>query len=229
MASKNAERLYLEHFLKEYPCFTIEDASKSREAPDFILRDSEGLIGFEVTQIFRDTSPAGSPSRAAEARRMKFLRKIADLYYPSGLPILVKAAIPDRPDEDPSTVADALRATRPAVLWQTETVSFPGDSKYLVTALPAELGSYKRWQCLNNHIGWVGRLERKTIVDCIQEKSKKLTEYKRAAERIALLLVVDRTVKSGMINPPGPESTFNSEGFSAVYLQIYPNKAARLV
>lgn len=114
MASKVEERIFVEGFLSRLgPGYAILE---ERESPDFLVSDGQERFGLEVAQVFRDQSPTGSPTKAAESRRAQYLRKLASSYYSkSGLPSLVKANIPDRFDLDISTVVDHLKVERSTV------------------------------------------------------------------------------------------------------------------
>ena len=71
MASKVLERIFVEGFLQRLgPGYVILE---ERESPDFLVSDGHEKFGLEVAQVFRDQGPAGSPSKAAESRRVQYL------------------------------------------------------------------------------------------------------------------------------------------------------------
>jgi len=199
MASKVLEQIYLHGFVEKHPQFHIVDESETRESPDFLLRDATGVIGLEVTQVFRNDSDAGSPAKAAESRRQAYLGRLAFEYYSAhGRPLHVQAHLPDRPDTELSLVVENLHAMRPAEPWGRSRFSVGHDTVFHLTALPDEAGSYSKWICINNSVGWVGRLHSDLLASRIREKAPKLPTYRKAADRVALLLVADRTSESGM-------------------------------
>lgn len=111
--------------------------SLKRESPDFLVSDGQGRFGLEVAQIFRDQCLIGSPAKAAESRRVQYLRRLASEYYSeSGLPLLVKANIPDRFDLDTSILVDRLKVEHSAVPWTRSQFEMKGATFYL-TSLPS--------------------------------------------------------------------------------------------
>lgn len=93
MASKVQERIYVEAFLAHMDGHhTIVE---ERESPDFLIMVEGEQFGLEVAQVFRDQAEvgnSGSPAKAVESRREKFLHQIATDYYSSGgLPLNVQA------------------------------------------------------------------------------------------------------------------------------------------
>jgi hypothetical protein len=229
MASKVLEQIYLHGFVEKQPQFQIVDESATRESPDFLLRDATGVIGVEVTQVFRNDSDAGSPAKAAESRRQAYLGRLAAEYYAvHGRPLYVEANLPNRPDTELSSVVEKLHAMRPSEPWDWSHFSIGHDSVFNLTALPDEAGSYKKWICINNSVGWVGRLHSDLLAARIEEKAPKLPLYRTAADRVALLLVVDRTNESGMLQWPDGATPPSSAGFDAIFLYLYPREVFQL-
>lgn len=228
MASKISERIFLHSFLKLMPGFVIENESASQERPDFVLRDAIGRIGMEVTQVFRSSTPKGSRGRERESRRQKFLRELADAYYSNGAPVSVKAQLPHGPNDDPKEIAAGIRAARPSEAWSGTSICSKSGSKYWITALPGDVGECREWHCIDNHLGWVGEATWDLITSRIQAKATLLEEYKRVISRIALLLVVDRTYQSGMLQMPPMTRPIEPLGFNGIYLFVHPLEAKRL-
>jgi hypothetical protein len=69
---------------------------------------------------------------------------------------------------------------------------------------------------------------REALEGRIKEKAAKVREYRHAVSRVGLLIVVDRTLESGMLLWVEPVGTVDSKGFDAVYVQIYPLDVFRL-
>ena len=218
---------FLEH-IEEDLCLVAE--REERNPPDFILSDARGEFGLEVTQVFRDRRESGSPSKAAESRRSKYLSRLAFGYYSrSGLPLLVKANIPDRFNFDVYALSDRLKAERNDQPWQRSKFSLTPDATFYLTSLPEEVGQYSRWVCINNSVGWRRWLGADDLVSAIEYKSQKLAEYRDARARVSLLLVVDVTRESGMLRWPDDAVPPEARGFDAVYLYLHPLEARRLV
>jgi|WetSurMetagenome_2_1015567.scaffolds.fasta_scaffold67703_2 hypothetical protein len=227
MASKLQERIFVEGFLKRCP--DPMSLIAERESPDFLMRDDKGELGLEVAQVFRTNGRAGSPAKAAASRRAKYLKGLASAYYRTGgLPLLVKATLPHRPDYDVEALSRRLQVERADEPWDRTSFVLSPSTKFHLTALPAEAGIYNRWLCINNSLGWVGRLDSKLLASRIQAKAAKISEYRKKAERIGLLLVVDGTCESGMLQWPADEPPPDPEGFDLVYLYIHPDEVFRL-
>ena len=62
----------------------------------------------------------------------------------------------------------------------------------------------------------------------IRPKARKLPMYRQAADRVALLLVIDRTRKSGMLDWPAEATCLAGHGFDAVFLYVHPLRAFSL-
>lgn len=227
MASKVQERIFVEGFLQRCP--DALSLIAERESPDFLMRDHRGEFGLEVAQAFRSNGVAGSPAKAAESRRVKYLRGLASAYYQAGgMPLLVKAILPDQPDFVLATLIEKLKVERTDKPWERTSFVFSPSAEFYLTALPAEAGEYKRWLCINNSVGWVGRLHADLLTPRIREKAAKINYYRQAANRVALLLVVDRTCESGMLQWRADEPPPHTVGFEMVYLYIHPFEVFRL-
>jgi hypothetical protein len=227
MASKIQERVFVEGFLQKYSEAVTLIAE--RESPDFLMRDPNGEFGLEVAQFFRNTGVAGSPAKAAESRRMKYLRTLASAYYKAGgLPLLVKAILPDRPDFDSSALIERFQMERPIEPWERTSLVLSSNAEFHLTALPPRAGLYKRWLCINNSVGWVDSIRTDSLVPIIQAKAAKISDYRKVIGRIALLLVADRTHESGMLQWREDEPPPKPEGFDMVFLYIHPFEVVRL-
>jgi hypothetical protein len=225
MASKQLERVYLDGFLKSFPhLHVIADC----EAPDFILRDAAGPIGLEVVQTFRDSSRAGSKTKEIESRRQATISDLSQRYYDSGgKPILVTALMSGASLGDLDRLANTLQRWRPSKLWLQRRLrlSRTGATLY-VTALPREAGRYQRWRCASNSAGWVRQAD-DLVSAAIAKKAAKLSVYRKAVDRIALLVVADATRTSGMLRPSGDLRVPN-QGFEAIYFYRHPEAAVQL-
>lgn len=226
MASKVQERIFVEGFLQHLgPKYVILE---ERESPDFLMSDGQETFGLEVAQIFRDRGPSGSPSRAAESRRVRFLRRLASTYYSrSGSPLHVQAVVPDRFEADTVALADQLKAARPRDAWAEARLEVSG-AKFRLVSLPAEAGQYSRWVCVNNSVGWQGRLTLEDVEPVMADKALKLPGYRMATDRVELLLVVDATKTSGMVRWSDGTPSPVARGFDAIHLYVYPYQARRL-
>ena len=229
-SKKRLERLYLEHFrgLVHWE-FPVEE----RESPDFLLHTPDGLLGVEVTRLFKDSGPRGSLAKKREERRAAFLRGLAAEYYAKGgRPLYLNLLLDGIPGARiPGDVVDSLRHQRPNRPWATHDFRMrlhDRDATVFMTALPDECREYARWQCVSDSVGWVRRVDTATLEECIRKKSTRLNEYRKVASCVLLLVVADHLRDSGMLSPQEVRQPMSNFGFSSVYFLSYPSGLYRL-
>lgn len=226
-AKRDRERVYVHSFLGHCPDYGLAGDSDDQEAPDFILRDADGLLGLEVTQVFRSHGKRGSPERQGESKRAKLLAELAEAYYAAGgLPAKVDLLGRAR-SATIESVVELLREARPQEDWASVRVA-ASESTYWITALPKAAGEYRNWRVVDDHVGWVRPVTGIDLEARIREKSKGVEAYKAATGRAALLLVMDRTLTSGMLAPDASALRVESFGFDAIFLLEYPAKVHRI-
>ncbi len=229
MASKIQERIYLESFLThlDRPHLIVEE----RESPDFLVAVEGEQFGLEVAQVFRDQAEvgrSGSPAKALESRRNKFLRQLATDYYSAdGLPLHVQVLLSDPASIEKAGVIDQIKRARPSTPWECTKINMDG-AIFNLTALPHDAGQYTRWVCVNNSVAWRGKLGPADVLPVIEEKAARLARYKLAALRIELLLVVDMTRASGMVRCDPAQAFPSLHGFDAIYLYFHPEELIRI-
>lgn len=230
---KQHERLYLEAFLHQVGWQHYRIVGEP-DPPDFLLDTGDGILAVEVTQLYKDEGPRGSPVRAAEGERLEFLRNLAGEYYSqSGKPLLVKAMLPGIPAPTAiASVAAQLHQCRPKVAWETSEfeapVSSPGEARFYIRALPDEAGPYSRWECSTDAVGWVRALSHELIAERIQQKATRLQAYLKTADRAMLLLVADRLLNSGKLDFSPTGTLLPSCGFWEVHLVLFPLRSHRV-
>ena len=81
------------------------------------------------------------------------------------------------------------------------------------------------WYSVNDRVGWVGSATDQ-IVSAIEEKSKKLLQYKECSglDDIRLLIVADHLRASGMLELR-EHREFDPKGFQMIYFLNYPSSA----
>lgn len=227
MASKQLERVYVEGFLNAFPMFELV---KEHEAPDFVMRDANGLIGMELVQVFVDAASGGSTTKKRESMRQRTLTELACRYYAiGGRPLKVTATTPTSTLGDLDSLARRLVAQGPARPWTTKRMRLGSDGTVLhLTSLPASAGQYQNWSCASNAVGWVKQSCEDSLLSAILAKAAKLPSYRRAVDRVALLLVADSTQASGMISLSRNDVGSVVEGFDAVYFYRHPIGAVQL-
>ena len=228
---KAIERYYLNQFQK-LTGWNYE--FKDFERPDFLARASEGTIGVEVTQLFKDGGENGSTLKRGEVRNARFLHNVAKEYYAKGgKPIRVTALLPATPDAD-AIPALIRRLERHRPVEEMDQKRFEAElttgcrSVFYVTSLPMKFTRYLYWDCATDSTGWVARISSDRLSSKIREKAKKLPEYRKSADRVILLIVVDRTKNSGMLEFDEGTTPLPNCGFDEVHLLIDPLKSSRI-
>lgn len=77
-------------------------------------------------------------------------------------------------------------------------------------------------RCASSAVGWVRPSCEALVAAAIAAKAAKLPSYRRAASRVALLLVADSTRASGMLNWSDRDVVASPQGFDAVYFYRHP-------
>ena len=229
MASKIQERIYVESFLAGLDeAYTIIE---ERESPDFLIADESERFGMEVAQVFRDQAKvhnSGSPAKAKESRRSKFLHHIArDYYLSGGLPLNVRALLSDPGAIDRTRLIDQIKHARPSIPREGVKINV-GRSTFYLTALPLEWGSYNRWVCVNNSVAWHGKIGPADVLPVIEQKAAHLACYRLVVPRVELLLVVDGMYASGMVGWDPAQPFPSLHGFDAIHLYFHPEGPLRI-
>ena len=222
------ERFFLDEFLRHVPGLRFVEQGRPPEWPDFVLADDRGPLGLELTQLFRDDGPKGSPTVTAEKRRSKLLRDIAGRYYAAGGPPAHVSAVRIGQPEG-SNIDDAVRLLLKAAARvgnASERIEVPDRARptrtpwallYFLRLAP-EVGAHCDWNALQNSCAFVGRVKPEALRACIDEKAANLPRYRRHLDRVSLLIYVERNRGSGMIEPPRERLRLDGAGFESVYL-----------
>jgi hypothetical protein len=229
MPSKPEERFFVDFWMSQ--CGEWLHVEREGESPDFLMSHVDGRIGLEVAQVFHDghiDRVGGSNAKELEARRAKQLRRIAHRYYEGHrLPVRVQASIEDPERVDIPAAVAAIADCRCRTPWDRSIV-VAGGAKLHICSLPRTAINFDRWVVIDNFVGWRQNLEPAHIEHLIQEKSMKLSAYRQVVERNELLLVVDTTHPSGMLDLNGAIPSINPRGFDAVHLCIYPRMVVQI-
>ncbi len=231
---KELERLYVEAFLLGLGCRDWHSRRDDFESPDFLFDTPDGVIGIEVTTLNVGEGAHGSQMLAAEAEHRKFLRRLAREYYgQGGAPLRVQLLYHGQPAYGfiPSIVA-TLRRYRPQEAWQPTRFELDdlGGSRavFYLTSLPETCQGYDRWKCVSDSIGWVRRIRSDVLAARIRSKARHLSRYRNSAERVLLLIVVDRTRSSGMLALPDTGIVVDGCGFTEVHVFTFPAASCRV-
>lgn len=237
MASKRQERVYVDWFLEKTgtPYHDIQET----EAPDFLLSIDGRRIALEVTRVFIEPNPGrkGSTSKRDESHREQWLQALAERYYDrGGVPIWVQVLLPGLVtlDEDSSAeiLASLLKSNELAESEQGryELDLTPGMVKLFVRRLPLGDWSsrYSRWACQNDRMGWAVPLTSDHLESVVRKKEDSLRKYRVDYDEAWLLIVVDGSRRSGILDVPSMTPRLGASEFDSVWLVEYLNTVQKL-
>lgn len=227
MASKVEERIYLEWFFNQEKI--IHGEVIDHEHPDFLVEIGGQVTGIEVTKIFLEENPGekGSPIKAAESRRTKWLHTLAANYYKRhSTPIRLNLQTnSDLCAELSDALLSALEASSQMPLWKSVRVDIelpPGSWCVAnVTRLPWEFSEYSLWRILNDHTCFVGDITRGHLLHALNKKSRRVADYLLWCEKVWLLLVADSGWNSGSFHIPNQLPMVGPTDFEKVWLLDY--------
>jgi hypothetical protein len=230
-AKKLRERTYLDAFLRlsRRKAKVIET-----ERPDFVLVAGGSRTGVEVTEVLRRDEGAGSTLKRKELNNQRALTALATKYYEAGgRPLqlhLIKGPIPHEPQAD--AFVRELARVRESMAENEQRRDPFGDREDLgtlhVRALPDSFVRYNRWQFVDDVVGWVETLEPARLTRIIENKSRKLTAYRRGVAAVELLIVAEKLKNSGKWRLPDDFVPLDPRGFDAVHLLLHPDELHRV-
>lgn len=217
-SKKLRERFFAEAASKALgEAWCLEDIS---EPLDFIVHAAGEVFGLEITELHDSPLDGGGSSlMEARGRQQRNLREIVKKYYDCGGRSVSVTFLGDL--SDPETIANCLLrkcagAGLGLIIIETEKV------KMWVRPLPSdqkELHQYERWQVAD--AGYLREIRVDAVELEIEKKALRLDEYRRKADRVDLLLVIDRTTAAGRFTVPQTASVL-TRGFRRVILLNYP-------
>lgn len=226
MVNKIQERIYVESAAKLLGVtWQIDDIA---EPPDFLVVDDGHSFGLEVRQVFADRETfSGSPSKRKETLKSRTISRIADVYYSKGgLPVSAKF-LGSVSEEDVESIARVMLSNYVSTPWLQTIVHFP-DTKIYVTALPSEVGQYRRWVSVSDRVEWVRSATQSDLQYAIDRKTPNLALYKQKFSDVVLLLVAERLFNSGRLALPSIKCTVTNPGYSSIYFLSHPEAVARI-
>lgn len=229
---KETERFFVKWFVERIgwdSCEIFDD-----EKPDFKIKFPEKIVGVEVTNLYKDERRKGSPIKRNESDRNSWLSKVSEKYYEiSKLPLRVQILISmGELDGDPEALSYELAQRNKIEVWKRAEFEFKLTDKcklkIFFVRLPAKLERYNRWTFIDNHVGFSRAIDKTIIQEKIKGKAAKLPEYKKRYEEVILLIVLDRICESGMFHANTDKIAFDKDGFSSVYLALYPESYIKI-
>ncbi|SEQ02426.1 hypothetical protein SAMN03080615_00062 [Amphritea atlantica] len=206
--------------------WTIEFPDDEREWPDLLVHDGVQQFGLEVREITKDKeTKKGSIRRASEGRNNQIIQKLADSYYQQ-TSIPIKVGILGNIDNETVILESLLQFSIESKEWDNIRIDTNKNSIIYATHLPEEIGIYKRWEYVDDRVGWVREIDSEFLAPFIIEKEKKIPKYKIHLDDIRLLLVADPTYSSGQLLFTDNKIDIESE-FNEIYFLVYPNEVHR--
>jgi len=242
VSSKKLARLFLDRMVKDLG-WSDAEVVDGDEPPDFLVVKEDGRVAVEITRIYRRETSNGSPEAAQETEYDRFASDLAQAYYAdaSARPVRVKISLPpiikspavrqwtrdERKQNAAVVAAKALVELRnlPALeLWREQRFEIEHrDGRpciFWVMALPPQSGMERRWEVLNNHIGWRGLVTPTLLQLKVKKKALDLAAYRDDVGQAVLLVVADAMRASGYL-ALAVDVAVNGCGFDAVYFQRY--------
>jgi hypothetical protein len=123
---------------------------------------------------------------------------------------------------DPSDLVDEIVKVLPSSDLEVSELEIPIlhgiKIKLYVRRLPEKFNQYKRWTFVNNHVGWVREINNESVKSKIENKRTKATYYKKNLNELLLLIIIDSSTESGMLNLPCENVDFLCKEFNSIYL-----------
>ncbi|NMC98222.1 MAG: hypothetical protein GYA62_00675 [Bacteroidales bacterium] len=219
--NKSIEKEYLEWFINTLNWSNYDIIEF--EMPDFIVNYNNKKIGFEITNLYKnDYFKKGSLDKKCESYKASWLISVANEYYKfSKVPILLKVFASSKSNlPDPSLMAD--------IIYNYILNTKSKDSKYIydlssdyrlifyIKKLPSNFEMYNRWIFINNHVDIVGSLDIEYLKSKVDIKRRKTSNYNKNLDKLILLLVIDSSNASGMINIENIDYDFKCNEFSEI-------------
>lgn len=206
---KLRERFLLEQFFQAM-ALSAEIDDEEREAPDFLVRMEDRLVGIEVTEIFISHDPAKA-MQAQESISDRIVARACQRYYEcGGRPAHVSVCFNPGADLRRLNRDEIAEALALVVLgfsltpWQRsdyrpDEVSAPLlDYIAFIHTLGVPSRDMAHWAVAR--AGWAAPLTEQVLRDRIAEKARRLPSYRSVVPENWLLLVADRTRPSQLFD-----------------------------
>lgn len=194
--------------------------------PDLIIQTEISKLGLELTEYYIDRSQRGSILKESESKHKKLLKELQQKYYENNtIPIDVK--VMGRFDNgiinEVKHFLSSLNISEYSE-WEKVRKEFihpSGETTLLIRRLPLKLSNFKRWDYINDHIGFVATNLDSDIKKIVKGKSINLAKYKTHLSKISLLIFINHSNRSGMCSIDNI-TNIRKHGFHKVYIFNYP-------
>lgn len=193
-----------------------------REGPDFEVKSATGVFGLEVTecQIGLQTRN-GSVMRAVEGGNRKSLEEVRQKYErTTGIYLNLKYLGPI----NCLAMDELFQALQGASLQSLELYAISVQISLPSGKVFVHRTTNPQWIVVRDRVGWVSD-NGKFLQREIDKKAHKQADYRKVFSDVRLLVVADRTHKSGKLileNDFSPDL----QGFDAVYFFSYPDSVS---
>jgi len=208
---KRVERAYLELARAWYPAFP-SGVLVDNEAPDFLMATPEGQFGFEVTQLFQQSSNSLFAPKEVESFREWVICRAEEIYSLSGAPPVdvnayfsVRSLARQRKEKLAQAFSDFVRANYPE---DGQVLNFQEGNPN--SALPSGLGAVsiarpllggsRRW--FAGGVGETKLLTYDLLAESISFKNPRVAGYRTRASNVWLLVAVDMFPFSASFSVP---------------------------
>jgi hypothetical protein len=207
---KELERWQLERFKKTCSSFPEGKIIES-ERPDFLIDTSAGIVGIELTQLYRSDSHTALPPKATESLRQQIVDRAHGLYketggHPLWVTVFFNLASELRQSLVPelaSRVADLVTAAhagmnaRIKLEAESDTSEFPDEIASIhIRRLPILTeGFWNTWG-----VGFVPTYNPDQLQKIIEKKEKSISSYRDRCDAIWLVIVVGGFAISSIVN-----------------------------
>lgn len=182
------------------------------ERPDFVWQHSRGVLGLEITRLFKRNFPDESPEQIREGEQSAIIKRALQLYEERGLPKLDLRIVfanvelaKARRQILASKIAKAIEFCLPdAGRWMViendagNNPWFPEEISYVSIAKIDEL-AVNQWSA--SHMGWMQIEFIAELQHCMDKKNIELPNYLKKCAQCWLLIVADGNVPSSFFHP----------------------------
>ncbi|MBU6470585.1 MAG: hypothetical protein KGQ68_07865 [Gammaproteobacteria bacterium] len=207
MEQITTERFHLDRFLEIFPDAPVGQPQKTTH-PDFVIPTCGHVVGIELTQLYKIGQNYNFQPREIEAFREKIVSLAKDIYSSkNAAPLDVGVLFSE------IALADAEVTARKLVAVIEELAS--GDEAWRVVThdeigMPEEFSIIriiKRPLHVNylwsvSYSGWLPDLDKSVIQTAISKKNEKIAQYRKYADELWLLLVMDQIYLSSSFQIP---------------------------
>ena len=209
---KERENYYLDRFKSTYSDFPA-GTIRANEKPDFLVEACEGVVGMELTELYRSDSETRIPRQASEALREQCVRQAESICRNDGRSQLYvsvyfspsiglrKSIIPVLSARLAALVQSVNVEVDNSIMLEDDgkTDGFPEEVDTIhIRRLPSAVRGF--WSAPDS--GWVPDCSSEQIQDVIDKKTRRILDYRRRCNSIWLIIVIDGFRISSSFNLP---------------------------